>query len=45
VDPHPLTATELNAVFEFSDFLKVGGGFVDHCPKGKPCYAQGWAGP
>jgi hypothetical protein len=45
VDPHPLTALELNAVFEFSDFLKVNGGFVDHCPKGTPCYAQGWTGP
>jgi hypothetical protein len=45
VDPHPLTALELNAVFEFSDFLKVDGAFVDHCPKGKPCYAQGWNGP
>ena len=45
VDPHPLTALELNAVFEFSDFLKVNGAFVDHCPKGKPCYAQGWTGP
>jgi hypothetical protein len=45
VDPHPLTALELNAVFEFSDFLKVDGAFVDHCPKGIPCYAQGWTGP
>jgi hypothetical protein len=45
VDPHPLTATELNAVFEFSDFLRIGGAFVDHCPKNTPCYAQGWTGP
>jgi hypothetical protein len=45
VDPHPITATELNAVFEFSDFLKVDGAFVDHCPQGKPCYAAGWTGP
>jgi hypothetical protein len=45
VDPHPLTATELTAVFEFSDFLKIGGAFVDHCTKGVPCYAQGWTGP
>jgi hypothetical protein len=45
VDPHPITALELNAVFEFSDFLKVNGAFVDHCPKGKPCYAAGWTGP
>ena len=45
VDPHPITATELSAVFEFSDFLKVGGAFVDHCPNGKPCYAAGWTGP
>jgi hypothetical protein len=45
VDPHPLTATGLNAVFEFSDFLKLNGAFVDHCDKGKPCYSQGWTGP
>jgi hypothetical protein len=45
VDPHPITALELNAVFEFSDFLKVNGAFVDHCPKGTPCYAAGWTGP
>ena len=37
--------TELSAVFEFSDFLKIGGAFVDHCPTGKPCYAAGWTGP
>jgi hypothetical protein len=45
VDPHPLTALELPAVFEFMDFLKVDGAFVDHCDKNKPCYAQGWTGP
>lgn len=45
VDPHAITATELNAVLEFSDFLKVGGAFVDHCPEGNPCYAAGWTGP
>jgi hypothetical protein len=45
VDPHPITALGLNAVFEFSDFLKVNGAFVDHCDKGKPCYAAGWTGP
>ena len=45
VDPHGITATELNAVLEFSDFLKVDGAFVDHCPQGKPCYAAGWTGP
>ncbi|MEA2364105.1 MAG: hypothetical protein QOD71_3250 [Thermoleophilaceae bacterium] len=45
VDPHPLTALELPAVFEFMDFLKVNGAFVDHCDKSKPCYAQGWTGP
>jgi len=45
VDPHPLTALELPAVQEFMDFLKVDGGFVDHCTDGKPCYAQGWTGP
>jgi hypothetical protein len=32
-------------VFEFSDFLKVDGAFVDGCPRGKPCYAAGWTGP
>ncbi len=45
VDPHGVTAFELPAVFEFMDFLKVGGAFVDRCPKGKPCYAAGWTGP
>jgi hypothetical protein len=45
VDPHGITATGLNAVFEFSDFLKVNGAFVDHCDKGKPCYSAGWTGP
>jgi hypothetical protein len=45
VDPHGLTAFELSAVQEFMDFLKVDGAFVDHCTKGKPCYAQGWTGP
>lgn len=45
VDPHPITALGLNAVFEFSDFLKMNGAFVDHCDKGKPCYAAGWTGP
>ena len=33
VDPHPITATELNAVFEFSDFLKIGGAFVRPLPE------------
>jgi hypothetical protein len=45
VDPHGITATGLNAVFEFSDFLKLDGAFVDHCDKGKPCYSAGWTGP
>jgi hypothetical protein len=45
VDPHGITATGLNAVFEFSDFLKRSGAFVDHCDKGKPCYSAGWTGP
>ncbi len=45
VDPHGITATGLNAVFEFSDFLKLNGAFVDHCDKGKPCYSAGWTGP
>jgi hypothetical protein len=45
VDPHAVTPLELPAVFEFDDFLEVGGAFVDHCQKGKPCYAQGWTGP
>jgi hypothetical protein len=45
VDPHGITATGLNAVFEFSDFLKLNGAFVDHCDQGKPCYSAGWTGP
>jgi hypothetical protein len=45
VDPHGITALSLPAVFEFIDFLKVDGAFVDHCDKGKPCYAAGWTGP
>jgi hypothetical protein len=45
VDPHGITAFELPAVFEFIDFLAVDGAFVDHCTKGKPCYAAGWTGP
>jgi hypothetical protein len=45
VDPHGITATGLNAVFEFSDFLMLNGAFVDHCDKGKPCYSAGWTGP
>ena len=37
---------ELDAVFEFTDFLQVGGGVRRHtAPSGKPCYAAGWTGP
>jgi hypothetical protein len=45
VDPHGVTPLELPAVFEFIDFLRVDGAFVDHCDEGKPCYAAGWTGP
>jgi hypothetical protein len=45
VDPHDKTPLELDAVFQFTDFLAANGAFVDTCDKGKPCYAQGWTGP
>jgi hypothetical protein len=45
VDPHDKTPFELDAVFQFTNFLAVDGAFVDTCDKGKPCYAQGWTGP
>ncbi|MBA3261896.1 MAG: hypothetical protein H0T69_05405 [Thermoleophilaceae bacterium] len=45
VDPHDKTPFELDAVFQFTNFLAVDGVFVDTCDKGKPCYAQGWTGP
>ena len=44
VDPHSLTAVEAAATAQFSEFLKLGGSFVDTCGAG-PCYAAGWAGP
>jgi hypothetical protein len=44
VDPHSLTGFSVPAGVQFSEFLKIGGTFVDTCA-GKPCYAAGWAGP
>ena len=44
VDPHSLTGFSPPAAAQFSEFLKIGGTFVDTCA-GKPCYAAGWAGP
>jgi hypothetical protein len=44
VDPHALTAFELPAVAQFSEFLKLDGAFVDTCGAA-PCYAAGWTGP
>jgi hypothetical protein len=44
VDPHALTAFSTPATAQFSEFLKIGGTFVDTCD-GKPCYAAGWTGP
>jgi hypothetical protein len=44
VDPHPLTGFEAPAAAQFSEFLKIGGTFVDTCGS-KPCYAAGWTGP
>jgi hypothetical protein len=43
-DPHALTAFELPAVLQVSEFLKLGGAFTDTCG-GRPCYAAGWTGP
>ena len=44
VDPHSLTGFSVPAGLQFSEFLKIGGTFVDTCA-GKPCYAAGWTGP
>jgi hypothetical protein len=44
VDPHGLTAFEPAAAAQFSEFLKLGGAFVDTCG-GVPCRAAGWTGP
>ena len=44
VDPHALTGFELAAASQFSEFLKIGGAFVDTCGD-DPCYAAGWTGP
>ena len=43
-DPHGLTAFELPAALQFSEFLKLDGAFTDTCGGG-PCYAAGWTGP
>ena len=32
------------AALQFSEFLKLGGTFVDTCGPG-PCHAAGWTGP
>jgi hypothetical protein len=44
VDPHDQTAFSVPAALQFSEFLKIGGTFVDSCA-GKPCYAAGFTGP
>jgi hypothetical protein len=44
VDPHGETAFSAPAAAQFSEFLRIGGTFVDTC-SGKPCYAAGWTGP
>jgi hypothetical protein len=44
VDPHGLTAFEPAAAAQFSEFLKLGGAFVNTCG-GAPCRAAGWTGP
>jgi hypothetical protein len=43
-DPHGLTAVEPAAAAQFSEFLRLGGAFVDTC-SGAPCRAAGWTGP
>jgi hypothetical protein len=42
VDPHGLTAFEPPAAAQFSEFLKLGGAFVDTCD-GRPCHAAGYS--
>ena len=44
VDPHALTAFGPAAASQFSEFLRLGGAFVDTCA-GRPCHAAGWTGP
>jgi hypothetical protein len=44
VDPHGVTAFEIPAATQISEFLKLGGAFVDTCGA-RPCYAAGWTGP
>jgi hypothetical protein len=44
VDPHSRTGFEPSAAAQFSEFLKIGGRFIDTCG-GRPCYADGWSGP
>jgi hypothetical protein len=44
VDPHALTALEPSATSQFSEFLKLGGAFIDTCD-GAPCRAADWTGP
>jgi hypothetical protein len=43
-DPHALTGIEPAAALQFSEFLKLGGAFVNTCGSG-PCHAAGWTGP
>jgi hypothetical protein len=44
VDPHGRTGREAAAQLQFSEFLKLGGAFIDTCDS-HPCYAAGWTGP
>ena len=44
VDPHALTAFSTPAAAQFTEFLKIGGAFVNTCGD-RPCYAAGWTGP
>jgi len=44
VDPHARTGDEPAAGRQFSEFLRLGGAFVDVCGS-RPCYAEGWTGP
>jgi hypothetical protein len=44
VDPHSLTSSSVPAAEQFSEFLRIGGAFVDTCGR-TPCYAAGWTGP
>jgi hypothetical protein len=43
VDPHAITAREPAASEQISDFLRLGGAFVDTCGA-EPCRAAGWTG-